>query len=77
MSVVVLPQPDSPTSPSVSPVRMSSDTPSTAWTVPMRRLNTAPFVSGNDFTSPSTRSTSGRSSRGTASRAFVCTGGSG
>jgi len=44
---------------------------------PMRRLNTAPFVSGNDFTSPSTRSTSGRSSRGTASRAFVCTGGIG
>ena len=29
---VVLPHPDSPTSPSVSPGRMSSDTPSTAFT---------------------------------------------
>ena len=42
-SVVVLPQPDSPTRPSVSPSRMSKLMPSTAWTVPTRRLNTAPF----------------------------------
>jgi hypothetical protein len=31
---VVLPQPDSPTRPSVSPRRMVNETPSTAWTVP-------------------------------------------
>ena len=36
-SVVVLPQPDSPTSPRVSPSRMSRSIPSTACTVPIRR----------------------------------------
>ena len=46
MSVVVLPQPDSPTRPSVSPSRMSKLMPSTACTVPTRRLNTAPFMTG-------------------------------
>ncbi len=46
MIVVVLPQPDSPTRPSVSPSRMSKLTPSTACTVPTRRRSTAPFVSG-------------------------------
>ena len=51
-SVVVLPQPDSPTRPSVSPSRMSRSTPSTACTVPTRRLNTAPFISGNCLTRP-------------------------
>ena len=32
LAVVVLPQPDSPTSDSVSPCARSNDTPSTAWT---------------------------------------------
>jgi hypothetical protein len=34
-AVVDLPQPDSPTMPSVSPFRTSKDTPSTACTAPM------------------------------------------
>ena len=46
MIVVVLPQPDSPTSPSVSPSRMSKLMPSTARTVPTRRRRTAPLISG-------------------------------
>ena len=40
MIVVVLPQPDSPTRPSVSPSRMSKLMPSTACTVPTRRRST-------------------------------------
>ena len=35
-AVIVLPQPDSPTMPSVSPESTYSDTPSTARTVPSR-----------------------------------------
>jgi hypothetical protein len=34
--VVDLPEPDSPTRPSVSPLGMASDTPSTAWTAVLR-----------------------------------------
>ena len=44
--VVVLPQPDSPTRPSVRPGRSVNDTPSTARTVPTRRGNTEPRISG-------------------------------
>ena len=39
---VVLPQPDSPTSPSVSPRRISKLTPSTAWTIPIVRCRIPP-----------------------------------
>ena len=34
--VVDFPEPDSPTRPSVSPLRIDSDTPSTAWTAVLR-----------------------------------------
>jgi len=34
MAVTLLPQPDSPTIPSVSPGAMSNETPLTAWTIP-------------------------------------------
>src|SRR5487761_1302001 len=37
-AVIVLPQPDSPTTPSVSPGSTCNDTPSTAWTTPSRSL---------------------------------------
>ncbi len=47
--IVVLPQPDSPTRPSVSPLRMSKDTPATALTVPTWRWST-PLVTGNSLT---------------------------
>ena len=43
---VDLPQPDSPTTPSVSPARRSNETPSTALTWPMVFLNTTPWVTG-------------------------------
>ena len=46
MIAVVLPQPDSPTSPSVSRSRMSKLMPSTACTVPTRRRSSPPFSSG-------------------------------
>ena len=41
-ATVDLPQPDSPTSPSVSPAATEKLTPSTACTVPIRRRNTPP-----------------------------------
>ena len=41
-AVVDLPQPDSPTSPSVSPRLTANDTPSTAWTRPTSRDNRPP-----------------------------------
>jgi hypothetical protein len=41
---VVLPQPDSPTRPSVSPARSDRSTPSTAWTWPTRRLKTPAVI---------------------------------
>jgi len=43
---VDLPQPDSPTTPSVSPFFRSSETPSTACTCPTVFLKTIPTVSG-------------------------------
>src|SRR6266436_5140727 len=42
---VVLPQPDSPTRPSVSPGKTSSETPSTAWTTCRERRNKEPLGS--------------------------------
>ncbi len=65
-SVVVLPQPDSPTRPSVSPSRMSRSTPDTACTEPTRRLSSAPLSSGKVLVRPSTSSTARRAARGTA-----------
>src|SRR5215207_8187337 len=47
---VDLPQPDSPTIPSVSPRCSWKDTPSTAWTSPTCRLNTTPLVNGKCLT---------------------------
>ena len=56
-----MPQPDSPTRPSVSPSRMSNDTPSTACTAPTCLLEARrPRVSGKCLTTSRT-STSGRS----------------
>ena len=52
---VVLPQPDSPTSPSVSPARTSKSTPSTARTWPTTRCS-APARTGKVFASPRTSS---------------------
>jgi hypothetical protein len=53
--VVDLPQPDSPTRPTVSPALTVKLTPSTAWTAPNWRLNT-PARSGKCLTRFSTRS---------------------
>ena len=64
MMVVVLPQPDSPTSPSVSPRLMSSETPSTARTLPTVRRNTAPLRIGNARCRSASVSTTSRWSRG-------------
>src|SRR5690606_18384232 len=47
---VDLPHPDSPTTPSVSPWWRSNETPSTARTCPMVRLNTTPWVIGKCLT---------------------------
>src|SRR6185295_8423673 len=52
---VDLPQPDSPTMPSVSPRRSSKLTPSTARTAPICRCQTMPWVMGKCFTRLSTR----------------------
>src|SRR5215472_3194891 len=45
---VVFPQPDSPTSPSVSPGATERETPSTALTLPIERLRKPPLL-GNHF----------------------------
>src|ERR1700689_1708294 len=47
---VVLPQPDSPTRPNVSPGRTSNDTSDTACTAPTCRCRIAPLVTGNSLT---------------------------
>src|SRR5690606_4351963 len=48
-ATVLLPQPDSPTRPSASPLRMVKLTPSTAFTWPTARRNTIPRVTGKCF----------------------------
>ena len=63
-SVVVLPEPDSPTIAMHSPARTSKEMFLTAWTVPMRRLTSAPLVRGNSRCRFSTSSVISRSSRG-------------
>ena len=64
---VDLPQPDSPTSPSVSPRPIESDTPSTAFTSPTWRSSTRPLLIGNQTLRSST-STSGSRRRAHAGR---------
>src|SRR6266542_3192460 len=54
--VVDLPQPDSPTRPSVSPRLMENDTPSTARTAPTLRWKMMPWVSGKCITRSRTSS---------------------
>src|ERR1700734_1127515 len=61
--IVVFPQPDSPTSPNVSPARTVNDTPDTALTLATRRCRTAPEGTGDSFTR------AGTSSRGAAEAA--------
>ena len=51
---VDLPQPDSPTIPSVSPSRSEKETPSTAFTVAISFWNTIPRVIGKCFFRSST-----------------------
>ena len=58
-SVVDLPEPDSPTMPSVRPCCSSKLTPSTARTSPTWRRNTTPLVSLNVLTRSRTCSTTG------------------
>ena len=48
---VVLPEPDSPTTPSVSPLRMASETPSTALMWPMVRRSTPRLIGNHTFRS--------------------------
>src|SRR5215475_8668751 len=48
--IVVLPQPDSPTSPKVSPGRTPKLTSATALSQPTRRCSTAPLVTGKFLT---------------------------
>src|SRR6185312_11979817 len=57
LAVVVLPQPDSPMSPSVSPGMMAKSSDSTAFTQPVRRCNRLPVETGKYFCRPCTSST--------------------
>src|SRR2546423_1491307 len=57
--VVLLPQPDSPTRPSVSPRWSEKSIPSTARTSPVWRSMTIPSVIGNQILRPSTDSRTG------------------
>src|SRR3990167_11339145 len=64
--VVLLPQPDSPTRPSVSPLLTLNDTPSTAFTLPTCRRTTAPAITGKwTLRSRTSRTVSGRTASGT------------
>src|SRR5689334_19379420 len=54
---VDLPQPDSPTMPSVSPCRTSRETPSTAWTRPISFLTNRPSLIGKYLRTSVTLST--------------------
>ena len=58
---VDLPQPDSPTRPSVSPLATESETPSTAWTAPTWRSNRTPDLIGKCLTRSVTSSRARRS----------------
>src|ERR1043165_7108678 len=57
-AIVDLPHPDSPTTPSVSPLLTVNETPSTARTRPISRWNTIPRVIGKCFSGSSTTSSS-------------------
>ena len=68
LPTVDLPQPDSPTRPSVSPLAMVKLTPSTALTAPTRRCSSPPWI-GKCFTS---LSTSSDAHRPVSQQATVC-----
>ncbi len=70
-AVVDLPDPDSPTSPSVSPLRMVNDTPSTAWTDATSRWKTTPSMTGKCLTRSVTRTRSCPARGATASRSVA------
>src|SRR2546423_6040366 len=57
-AIVDLPQPDSPTTPSVSPSRIANDTPSTAFTDATSFWKTIPRVTGKYFCKSCTTSSS-------------------
>src|SRR6476469_6636641 len=57
-AIVDLPQPDSPTTPRVSPSRTANETPSTAFTEATSFWKMIPRVTGKYFFSPSTTSNS-------------------
>src|SRR6516162_618668 len=52
LEVVVLPQPDSPITPSVSPGQTAKSTPSTALTQPTLRRRSGPVLTGKYFRRP-------------------------
>src|SRR6516162_3157010 len=52
LEVVVLPQPDSPITPSVSPGQTAKSTPSTALTQPTLRRSRGPVLTGKYFRRP-------------------------
>src|SRR6476620_11160864 len=69
LATVDLPQPDSPTMPTVSPRCSVRSTPSTACTWPTVFLKTMPWVSGKYFCSP--RTSSSGSPAGTSARTLA------
>ena len=73
---VDLPQPDSPTRPTVSPRRTSRSTPSTAWSWPVVRLR-KPCLTGKYFLRPRTRSRMSSSAGGLRCSRPSSTGGLG
>src|SRR5690606_34596839 len=68
--VVVLPQPDSPTRPSVRPAGSEKSTPSTAWTLP-ERSRSGPDRTGKCLVRPVTPRTSSGSGRAAFSRSGI------
>src|ERR1700730_14066123 len=66
---VVLPEPDSPTTPSVSPLRTEIETPSTALIWPTVERNN-PALTGNQTFKPSADITTGLPGRGGAGSGF-------
>src|SRR4051794_20272100 len=69
LATVDLPQPDSPTMPTVSPRCSVRSTPSTAWTWPTVFLKMMPWVSGKYFCRP--RTSSNGSPAGTSARTLT------
>ncbi len=72
--IVVLPQPDSPTRPKVSPARISMLTSVTALTEPVRRCST-PAVTGNSLNTPASWSSGPTVIAGMGHRGGLANGG--